>query len=168
MPRLVKATPAATATALHGDPTECHGNPYGTPMFMAPRLGLELGVGLGWGEGSMVCRGGPWKFRGMPWKMPWKVLPQVCTCHGMSWIRTIRNIHPAIPSSGLPRLDVIVSRPRSTRFCCSHINSRTKESVDIATAALIVAGNRNRQKAEGENSPPPPDVSTRYYKRYKY
>ena len=30
------ATPVATATALHDNPTECHGNPHGTPMFTAP------------------------------------------------------------------------------------------------------------------------------------
>ena len=58
------ATPVATATALHGSPTECNGNPHGTPMFTAPRLGSGLGLGLGfhgmsWGsvEGSVVCRG---------------------------------------------------------------------------------------------------------------
>ena len=54
------ATPVATATALHGNPTECHGNPGGTLMFTVPRLGLGLGFhGMPWrsGEGSVVCRG---------------------------------------------------------------------------------------------------------------
>ena len=58
------ATTAATATALHGDPTACHGNPHGTPMSTAPRVGLGLGIGLGFQgmprrseEGSVVCRG---------------------------------------------------------------------------------------------------------------
>ena len=32
------ATPAATTTALHGDPTACHGTPHGRPMFTAPRV----------------------------------------------------------------------------------------------------------------------------------
>ena len=45
--------PAATATALHGNPTECHGNPNGTPKFTAPRLGLGLGLGFGLG---LRCR----------------------------------------------------------------------------------------------------------------
>ena len=40
-------TPAATATALNGTPTECHGNPHGTQMFTAPRLRwLRLDLGL--------------------------------------------------------------------------------------------------------------------------
>ena len=34
------ATPTATATTLHGNPTTCHGNPHGTPMSTVPRLGL--------------------------------------------------------------------------------------------------------------------------------
>ena len=62
--------PRGNATALHGNPAECHDNPYGTPMSTATRLGLGLrlglGVGLGLGfhgipwrsvEGSVVCRG---------------------------------------------------------------------------------------------------------------
>ena len=59
-------TPAAAATALHGNPTECHDNPHGTPMFTAPRLGLGMGLGFRSGvhgmrwrsaEGSVVYRG---------------------------------------------------------------------------------------------------------------
>ena len=72
------ATPAATATALHGNPTECHGNPHGTPMLTATRLGLGIGLGLGF-------HGIPWRSvedsGGMPWKMPWEVLPQVVPRH---------------------------------------------------------------------------------------
>ena len=73
------ATPAATASALHGDPTAYHGNPHGTPTSTAPihrlrlpRLGLVLVSG----------------FHGMPWK----ILPQVVPCHGMSRKRTIMYI----------------------------------------------------------------------------
>ena len=56
------APPAATTTALHGNPTECHVNPRGTPMSTAPRLGLGLGLGfhgMPWrsAEGSVVCCG---------------------------------------------------------------------------------------------------------------
>ena len=62
----IMATPSATAMALRGNPTECHGNSHGTLMFTAPRLGLGVGFGLGLGfhgmpwmsvKGSMVCRG---------------------------------------------------------------------------------------------------------------
>ena len=69
-----RATPAANATALH---IKCHGNPHGTPMFTAPRLGLGLGLGLGSGLGlgnAVEVRGG---FGGIPWK----VLPQVVPWH---------------------------------------------------------------------------------------
>ena len=68
------ATYAATATALHGSTTEYHGNPRGTPMFTAPRLGLGLELG----------------FHGM---MPWKVLPQVVPRHVM---KKVNNVHPSL------------------------------------------------------------------------
>ena len=71
------ATPAGTATvsptSLYGNLTACHGNDHGTAMSSALRVGLGSGLGLGLGfhgmpwrsmEGSMVCRGGPWK---VPW-----------------------------------------------------------------------------------------------------
>ena len=70
-------TPAATATssltALHGNPTACHGNPEGTPMPTAPRV-----------KGSMVCREGSWKVRGL-------CRGRFCRrwCHGRSRKRTI-------------------------------------------------------------------------------
>ena len=56
------ATPLATATALHGDPTACHGNPQGTPMPTAPinRLGLPM-------LGSALVLA----VHGMAWKVPW-------------------------------------------------------------------------------------------------
>ena len=88
------ATPAATATALHGNPTECYGDPYGTPMFTVPRLGSGLGFG---------CHGMPLEVRrrigGMPRKMPRKVLLQVVSRHACR--EKGRYCTPPPPSSGI-------------------------------------------------------------------
>ena len=40
---MARCGPAATATALHSNPTECHGNPHGTPMSTAPKLSDATG-----------------------------------------------------------------------------------------------------------------------------
>ena len=45
------ATLAITATALHRNPTEWHGNPHGTPIITAPSFGLGIGLGLELGLG---------------------------------------------------------------------------------------------------------------------
>ena len=52
------------ATVLHGNSTACHDNLHGTPMSKAPRLGMGLGLVLGFHgmplrsvEDSVVCRG---------------------------------------------------------------------------------------------------------------
>ena len=36
------ANPAATVTALHGNPTARHPNPHGTPIFTAPRVRVRV------------------------------------------------------------------------------------------------------------------------------
>ena len=78
------ATPSATSTALHGNPTESHGNPHVTPMFTAPRLGSGF-------HDAVEVRGG---FGGMPWEMPWKVLPQVVPRHATACREKDNNVHP--------------------------------------------------------------------------
>ena len=56
--RCTMATPAAIATAHHGNLTACHGSSHGTPMSTAPRLGLVLGLGYGFHDMPWTSVGG--------------------------------------------------------------------------------------------------------------
>ena len=63
------ATPAANATALHGNLTSWHGSPHGTPMSTSPRVRVRVRV---WVRVRV-----PWyaveirgRFRGLPGEMP--------------------------------------------------------------------------------------------------
>ena len=95
-----RATPAATATALHGMswPPPRHPNVHGTSMFTAPRLGLGLGIGVALGLG----------FHGMPWRsvegsVVYRgrcrgrfAVGDATACHGMSRhvVKKGYNVHP--------------------------------------------------------------------------
>ena len=82
------AAPAATTTALHGNPTACQGNPHGTPMPTAPRVRVRVP----WY--AVKVRG---RFRGILWKVLSQVVPR--PCHGIS--RKISSIYiPRVLAKG--------------------------------------------------------------------
>ena len=84
------ATPSVTDTALHGNRTECHGNPHSTSMSTAPRVRVRVRGRVRWYV--VEVRG---RFGGMPWKMPWKVfLPQVVPRHVTACRKNDNNVHP--------------------------------------------------------------------------
>ena len=61
MPSVVPyiSAPAATATALHDNPTACHGNPRGPPMFTAP-VRVRGRVRVRWYAVDVCGRKVPW------------------------------------------------------------------------------------------------------------